>query len=67
MQKIKTSHGLTPVCCCCHRIRDQFGIWHEPEKMFVDVGKSELTHGFCPECIERYYPEIIRALNVPEI
>jgi len=60
--KSGTEHAI-PVCAGCGRVRlpekDPFEqlSWVRPE---VDVGSDmtrQLSHGLCPECMRRYYPD----------
>lgn len=62
LREVKTLSGLLPICCCCKKIRDDNGYWNEVEQYFNDHSDLQLTHGFCPECVERLYPELISHL-----
>jgi hypothetical protein len=56
--EVKTLSGLLPVCCACKKIRDDQGYWSEVEQYFCDRLDLQLTHGFCPDCLARLYPEL---------
>jgi hypothetical protein len=48
---------LLPICSVCKKIRDTSGDWHEVEKYITNHSDAEFSHGICPECARRHYPE----------
>jgi len=65
MQKNSEANQYMPVCCCCRKIRDEFGNWHETADYSCSTLENiQLTHGFCPECIARFYPEILKITEI---
>lgn len=56
--ELKTLKGLIPICASCYKIRDDKGSWTMLEKYISNHSGSEFTHGLCPECIKKLYPEI---------
>jgi PAS domain S-box-containing protein len=54
---IKTLRGLLPICASCKKIRDDRGYWQKVESYISDHTQAEFTHGICPECLRRLYPE----------
>lgn len=52
--------GLIPICSACHRIRDDNGEWMKLERYLMDHSEAELTHDYCPTCIEKML--VIRAI-----
>ncbi len=54
---VKTLHGLLPICCACKKIRDDKGYWEQIEVYVKERSDAEFTHGLCPECMHRLYPE----------
>ena len=57
LEKVKTLTGLIPVCSSCKKVRDDRGYWKELEDYLVSHTDADLTHGICPECIKRLYPD----------
>jgi len=57
LRNVRTLAGLLPICCGCKRIRDDAGYWQEVEKYVAQHTHAEFTHGFCPDCVGRLYPE----------
>jgi len=54
----KTLRGLLPICASCKRIRDDHGYWEQVEVYIQKHSNAGFTHGICPECAHRLYPEL---------
>jgi len=50
--------GLLPICASCKKIRDDTGNWHQLEAYIRDHSGAEFTHGICPNCRKKLYPDI---------
>jgi len=59
LAKIKTLKGLLPICASCKKIRDDRGYWQKVESYISGHTDAEFTHGICPDCMSRLYPEYI--------
>lgn len=57
MSEIKTLKGLVPICASCKKIRDDDGYWQEVEAYLSEHATVEFSHGMCPDCMGKYYPE----------
>jgi DNA-directed RNA polymerase subunit M/transcription elongation factor TFIIS len=57
-QEIKTLHGILPICVNCKKIRDDEGYWHQVEIYIRDHSEADFTHGLCPECRVKLYPQL---------
>jgi|GEM_PF-583332 len=57
LAQIKTLKGLLPICSSCKKIRDDSGYWNTLEKYIMEHSEAEFTHGICPDCIRKYFPE----------
>ena len=55
---VKALSGLLPICAACKKIRDDAGAWHPIESFIQSHSDAEFTHSFCPECLERLYPDV---------
>jgi GAF domain-containing protein len=53
LEKVKTLHGLLPICAWCKRIRDDEGYWSQVEAYIHAQTGADFTHGICPECLEK--------------
>lgn len=56
-QKMRYLEGILPVCASCKKIRDDKGVWNQIEAYVRDRSDAEFSHGICPECAEKLYPE----------
>lgn len=57
LARVKTLHGLLPICASCKKIRDDHGYWQQVEVFIRDHSEADFTHGLCPECLIKIYPE----------
>lgn len=57
LDKVKTLHGLLPICAWCKRIRDDHGYWSQVEAYVHEHTGADFTHGICPECLEKQRPK----------
>ena len=58
MSKIKILSGFLPICASCKKIRDDEGCWNQIESYVRDHSEAEFSHGICPDCAEKLYPEL---------
>ncbi|MEI7832740.1 MAG: response regulator transcription factor [bacterium] len=57
LYEVHTLRGILPICMHCKKIRDDQGYWSQVEVYIRDHTNAEFSHGICPECEEKYYPE----------
>jgi hypothetical protein len=55
--QIKVLSGLLPICSGCKNVRDDRGYWNRIEVYIRDHSEAEFTHGLCPACLRKLYPE----------
>ena len=60
MAKIKTLSGMLPICASCKKIRDDKGYWNQIETYLRNHSKAEFSHGICPECAQKLYPDYVQ-------
>jgi len=58
--EVKTLSGLLPICASCKKIRDDKGYWTQIESYIRDHSEAEFSHGICPECAKKLYPEFYK-------
>ena len=58
LQEIKILSGFLPICSSCKKIRDDQGYWNQIEAYIRDHSEAEFSHGICPECAKKLYPDI---------
>jgi phosphoserine phosphatase RsbU/P len=63
LEQIKTLRGIVPICANCKKIRNDSGYWQQVEIYVRDHTEAEFTHGICPECIQKLYPELCSTDN----
>ncbi|HPC35839.1 MAG TPA: PAS domain S-box protein [Candidatus Marinimicrobia bacterium] len=63
LDKIKTLKGLIPICACCKKIRDDQGYWNNVESYIKEHAEVEFTHGICPDCMKKLYPNYCKDNN----
>ncbi|MBV9492250.1 MAG: response regulator [Verrucomicrobia bacterium] len=52
-RELRELKALVPICCCCHKVRQDHDYW---ERVETYVGKhmgTQFTHGLCPTCFEK--------------
>jgi PAS domain-containing protein len=63
VSNITELQGLLPICCSCKKIRDDQGYWNQVEKFIQKHSEAEFTHSYCPECIEKLFPQFADKVN----
>lgn len=58
LAQIKTLSGLLPICASCKKIRDDQGYWNQIEVYLHEHSEVEFSHGICPECAAKLYPDL---------
>jgi len=58
---VKQLSGLIPICSHCKKIRNDTGYWQQVEDYIAKHTEALFTHGLCPECIPKFFPEAARA------
>lgn len=59
LEEIKTLEGILPICASCKKIRDDKGYWNQIESFIRERTDAEFTHGICPDCVKKMYPEFV--------
>ena len=59
LAQVRTLSGLLPICSSCKNIRDDKGYWIQIEEYVRCHSEADFTHGICPDCRGRLYPETI--------
>lgn len=57
MEQVRQLSGLLPICASCKKIRDDQGYWNQIESYLERYSEARFTHGICPECTWKLYPE----------
>ena len=57
-QELRILSGLLPICSFCKKIRNKEDHWELLESYITARSESKFTHGLCPECREKHYPDL---------
>jgi hypothetical protein len=57
LSQVKTLSGLLPICASCKKIRNDEGYWEQMEIYISEHSEVDFSHGICPECAQKLYPE----------
>ena len=57
LSQIKTLSGMLPICASCKKIRNDEGYWEQIEAYISHHSEAVFSHGICPDCIKKLYPE----------
>jgi hypothetical protein len=58
LTKVQVLSGLLPICSSCKKIRDDEGYWNQIEGYIQKHSSAQFSHGICPECAKKYYPDL---------
>ncbi|MGD9947082.1 MAG: hypothetical protein AB7U29_01235 [Desulfobulbus sp.] len=64
LTRVSYLESILPVCASCKKIRLDPEFWEDIKQIIQDRAKDEFTHGICPDCIEKYYPELRKESKV---
>jgi PAS domain-containing protein len=56
--EISQLRNLLPICANCKKIRNDEQYWETVEGYFYSHHDLHFTHGMCPDCAKKLYPEI---------
>ena len=51
--------GILPICASCKKIKDEKGDWQAVESFMRAKSGVLFSHGICPECMEKLYPDLL--------
>lgn len=58
LSDVKVLSGMLPICASCKKIRDDKGYWNRLEAYIGKHTNAQFSHGICPECARKLYPEL---------
>jgi PAS domain-containing protein len=59
LAQVKKLSGFLPICASCKKIRDDKGYWQQIEQYITEHSEALFSHGLCPECAKKLYPEFV--------
>ncbi|MCX6138896.1 MAG: GAF domain-containing protein [Ignavibacteriales bacterium] len=57
LMELQALRGIVPICSNCKSIRDNEDSWHPIEHYLLRHPQADFSHGICPACIKKLYPE----------
>lgn len=58
LAEVRTLSALLPICMHCKQVRNDAGYWEQIETYITSHSATQLSHGICPACIAKHYPEV---------
>jgi hypothetical protein len=58
LDEVRKLRGIIPICAHCKKIRDDRGAWNQLEAYIQRHSEAQFSHGICPDCMERHFPEL---------
>jgi len=49
---------LLPICANCKKVRNDANYWQSVEQFFSSNLNVDFSHGICPDCARKLYPEL---------
>jgi DNA-binding response OmpR family regulator len=59
--------GLLPICAYCKNIRDDQNTWQPIEGYISKRTEATFSHGYCPDCIEKYVKPDMEAYRIKKL
>ncbi|OPZ09809.1 MAG: GAF domain protein [candidate division BRC1 bacterium ADurb.BinA364] len=57
LMEIQALRGFVPICSSCKKIRNDKGDWHPVEHYLIRHPQADFSHGICPDCMDKLYPQ----------
>jgi DNA-binding response OmpR family regulator len=57
LSHVKALQGIIPICSYCHKIRNDQESWQRVDQYITEHSDAQFSHGLCPECLEKHYPQ----------
>lgn len=58
LDEIRILRGFLSICSSCKKIRTDRGDWEQIEQYIRDRSEAEFSHGICPDCMKKLYPDL---------
>ena len=59
-----TLRGIIPICSSCKKIRIDKVSWQQVEQYVSEHSEAKFSHGVCPDCMLRLYPDYCKKLSL---
>jgi hypothetical protein len=58
LRVVKWDQHCLPICSSCKKIRDDTDYWNQLDAYIHNHTDAQLSHGICPDCAEKLYPDL---------
>ncbi len=59
-KEVHILRGILPICSFCKKIRNKDEKWIALEKYITEHSDAGFSHGLCPECAKKHYPDYFK-------
>lgn len=66
IEELHQIRGILPICSGCKSIRDDEGYWHQVESYVQKHSDATFSHGICPVCVEKLYPDLVDEIKMTD-
>ncbi len=66
LMELQALRGLVSICSSCKSIRDNEGQWRPIEHYLIHHPIADFSHGMCPDCMKKWYPEYVAEKDTEE-
>ncbi len=66
LSRVRTLHGLIPICSHCKKVRNDDGYWNQVEEYVSTHSEADFSHGLCPDCLMELYPDFAAELDLAD-
>lgn len=67
LARVRTLSVLFPICPHCKKVRTDQGYWQRVEEYVASQCQALFSHGICPECLFKHYPEYAAEIRRSEV
>jgi PAS domain S-box-containing protein len=60
LNEVQLLSGMLPICASCKKIKDELEVWQPLERYIQAHSGAKFSHGLCPDCLRKLYPEYHR-------
>ena len=57
-RRIRLLEGFIPICANCKKIKNTEDQWEQIEQYITKHSLAQFSHGICPDCARKLYPEL---------
>ena len=57
-KRIRLLEGFLPICANCKKIKNTEDQWVQIEQYITKHSLAQFSHGICPDCARKLYPDL---------